>query len=98
MASQLKLIKSNTIRNAGLKMNIQKKDKLFCETDQIKIITDKFFSQMDQGLSIILNSCPLPVFVMGCQKLLKVFKKLTKNEQSITQFIHGNHGMLLRLN
>ncbi len=91
--AQLKLIKSNTVVNDQHQENntSEKKVEFSVDADQTKIVTNKFLSQMDQGLSIILNSCPLPVFVMGCQKVLKLFKKITKNDENIIQFIHGSY-------
>ena len=46
---------------------------------------------MDQGLSIILKSYRLPVVVMGREHLLADFKKITKNDENIAQFIPGNY-------
>ena len=46
---------------------------------------------MDQGLSIILKSYPLPVVVMGPENLLEQFKKITKNDENLAQFIPGNY-------
>ncbi len=63
-------------------------------TDQHKhreIVLDKFLHHMDEGLSQILQSYPLPVFVMGTEKVTGHFKKITKNSKSIIQYIHGNY-------
>jgi len=46
---------------------------------------------MNQGLSIVLKSYPLPVFAMGTQKVIADFKKITTNEKNIVQFVHGNY-------
>lgn len=91
--TQLKLIKSNTLMNPqDCEKDIAKKITDFSDVaDQKKFITDKFLYQMDLGLSIILKSYPLPVFVMGLEKLLTHFKKITKNDENIIQFIHGNY-------
>ncbi len=82
--SHLVLIKSNALNNS----QVYEKEK---SGDSKEVITDKFLCQMDQGLSIILKSYPLPVFTMGSQKVLGHFKKITKNEKHIIQFIHGNY-------
>lgn len=76
---QLKLIKSNTLPDDEIK-----------EENATDLITGKFLHQMDQGLSIILKSYPLPVFVVGSEKLLQCFEKTTKNNESIAQFIPLN--------
>lgn len=92
-SSQLVLIKSNTLTNSqACENDVTEKVTNFLVADNRKeIILDKFLHQMDQGLSIVLNSYPLPVFVMGTQKVLGNFKKITKNEKNVVQFIHGNY-------
>lgn len=91
--TQLKLIKSNTLMNVqDYENNTAEKLPNFPDVaDKKKFITDKFLYQMDQGLSIILKSYPLPVFVMGLKKLLGDFKKITKNDENVIQFIHGDY-------
>jgi Bacterial archaeo-eukaryotic release factor family 3 len=53
--------------------------------------SNRFLTQMDQGLSLVLDSYPLPLFTMGSQEVLANFKKITKNEKNIVQFIHGDY-------
>jgi Bacterial archaeo-eukaryotic release factor family 3 len=55
-----------------------------------EILVDKFLHHMDDGLSLILNAYPLPVFVIGEQGVLGHFKKTTKNERSIVHYVQGN--------
>jgi hypothetical protein len=92
-SSHLILIKSNTLTNAKPYENgvAEKVANFFVDDNQKEIIVDKFLHQMDQGLSIVLKSYLLPVFAMGTQKVLGHFKKITKNEKNIVQFIHGNY-------
>lgn len=54
-------------------------------------LLDKFLQHMDQGLSIILKAYPLPVFVIGAERVVGHFKKITHNLKSIVQTIHGNY-------
>jgi release factor family 3 len=56
-----------------------------------EILLDKFLHHMDDGLTLVLNAYPLPVFVMGTEKTIGHFRKLTRNKSSIVQFIHGNY-------
>ncbi len=86
--TQLRLIKSNTVVNCLDPDNEREKDPT--SADREEFITANFLHQMDQGLSIILKSYPLPVLVIGPEKLLNHFKKLTKNDENVVQFIHGN--------
>ncbi|MFI5153988.1 MAG: hypothetical protein ACHQET_11680 [Chitinophagales bacterium] len=56
-----------------------------------EIVTDNFLHHMDEGLTLVLKAYPLPVFVMGTDKVIGHFKKMTRNEQSIIEYIHGNY-------
>ncbi len=91
--TQLKLIKSNTLINVQDHKNntTGKIDDFSVFANQKEFITNNFLHQMDQGLSIILKSYPLPLFVMGAKNLLEYFRKITKNDQNIIEFIHGNY-------
>ena len=51
---------------------------------------DNFMHHMDEGLSLILKAYPLPVFVMGPERVTGHFKAMTKNHKNIVQYIHGN--------
>ncbi|MDQ6902665.1 MAG: hypothetical protein M3139_06595 [Bacteroidota bacterium] len=89
--SKLVLIKSNTCNNdeAYQKELLEKVD----INNEIKAepVSNKFLVQMDQGLSLVLDSYPLPLFTMGSQEVLARFKSITKNEKNIVQFIHGDY-------
>jgi hypothetical protein len=91
--TQLKLIKSNSLINTPDYEHPAPKQKtdFSAVANQKECITNKFLFQMDQGLSIILKSYPLPVFVMGREKLLTYFKKITKNEENLVHFMQGNY-------
>ncbi len=56
-----------------------------------QLMMDKFLRHTDNGLDIILNAYHLPLFVMGAEKILGHFKKLTKHHASIIDYIHGNY-------
>lgn len=90
--SELILIKSNTLSDLQAYENDIEQDAGFLVADnRHEIILDKFLHQMDQGLSMVLKSYPVPVFAMGAQKVLGQFKKITTNEKNVVQFIHGNY-------
>jgi hypothetical protein len=64
----------------------------FSDPDQRKEeLMNKFLQHVDQGLSIALKNYPFPVFVAGTDRTLGHFKKITKNEKSLAQFISGNY-------
>lgn len=56
-----------------------------------QIVTEKYLKHADQTLGIILNAYKLPVFVMAPQKILGHFKKLTKHNKSVIEYITGNY-------
>jgi hypothetical protein len=90
--TQLRLIKSNTL----LVNSHEYKTKASEEMAGFSTLPDQqqsedFLHQMDQGLSIILRSYPLPVVVTGTEKLLRYFRKITTNEESLLQFIHDDY-------
>ena len=91
--AQLKLIKSNTsadVQPCTNRITDQKDDFFILKTEE-EIIANKFLYQMDHGLSIILKTYQLPVFVMGKKELLERFKKITANDGNIMQFIYGDY-------
>jgi hypothetical protein len=50
--------------------------------------TDEFLHRMDQGLSLLLNSYPLPVLVIGPQRLTGRFAHLSHHTAHVVAFIH----------
>ena len=56
-----------------------------------EIVMDNFLHHMDEGLTLVLKAYPLPVFVLGAEKVIGHFRKMTKNEKSIVQYVHGNY-------
>lgn len=55
-----------------------------------EIQLNKFLHQVDNSLSIILNAYKLPLFILGVEKVLGTFKKITKHTGSIIDYINGN--------
>jgi len=60
-------------------------------SERREIILDKFLMGVDKGLGTILNSYPLPVFIMGAERTMGHFRKITRHENSIVAFIQGNY-------
>jgi hypothetical protein len=56
-----------------------------------EIIMDKFLLHIDKSLDIILNAYHLPLFVLGPERILGHFKKLTKHAGVVIEYIHGNY-------
>ena len=55
-----------------------------------EILLDKFLRQVDNGLGIILNAYGLPIFVMGTERVLGHFKRITHHADRIVGFVTGN--------
>lgn len=56
-----------------------------------EIMMDKFLHHIDDSLDRILNTYPLPVFVLGAERLLGHFKSASKHVNSVVEYIHGNY-------
>lgn len=56
-----------------------------------EILLDKFLHHADNALDIILQSYKLPLYVMGTNRVLGHFKKLTKHLGMVTGYINGNY-------
>lgn len=61
----------------------------YIKTEKIKQL--RFLHHMDEGLSIILKSYQLPVFVIGRDEIVNRFKNITKNSSNIVKYIQGNY-------
>ncbi len=55
-----------------------------------EVLVNKFLKYTDDGLSILLEAYPLPIFVIGAKKMLGYFKKITRNEHSVVYYIQGS--------
>ena len=91
--SNFTLIKSNIFTNAKSQENNfgETFTDGFPDSKCREILLSKFLHQLDQGLSIILRSYPLPVFIMGSKTILDQFKKITTNEKHLAQFIEESY-------
>ncbi len=61
------------------------------KSERTEILMDKFLHHIDKGLDIILNSYHLPLFVVGSERMLGHFKKLTKHSASVIEYIQGSY-------
>jgi hypothetical protein len=53
--------------------------------------TDKFLRGIDQSLTEILKIYNLPVFLLGAERLLGHFGRITANKASVADIIHGSY-------
>lgn len=59
--------------------------------DRREVLLDKFILHIDRELETILHQYKLPVFVIGTEKMNGHFRKHTRNEKEIVDYIHGNY-------
>ena len=59
--------------------------------EQKEIIIDQFLHHIDKALDNILKTVHLPLFVLGAERILGHFKKLTKHNGAVSKYIHGNY-------
>ncbi len=84
---------SNTPEAAAAYMNdAPERVANFSDPEERKeILLEKFLRHIDNTLDIILHAYQLPLFVLGTAKTLGHFKKLTKHEPAVVEYIHGSH-------
>ena len=59
--------------------------------EQKEILIDQFLHHIDKALDNILKRFHLPLFVLGAERILGHFKKLTKHSGAVSKYIHGNY-------
>ena len=60
-------------------------------SERKEIVMDKFLHQVDKSLGNILSKSPLPLFVIGADRIGGHFKKITRHAGAIAGYIHGNY-------
>lgn len=56
-----------------------------------EIMMDKFLYHMDEELSRVVALHPLPVFVLGPEKVVGHFRMHSRHSDRITSYVHGNY-------
>jgi hypothetical protein len=59
--------------------------------DRNEIVMDKFLHNMDQELSHVLALHPLPLFVLGPEKVVGHFKGHSRHVAQIAGYVHGSY-------
>ncbi len=55
-----------------------------------EVLLEKFLHHVDMGLGMILKAYPLPLFIMGAERTVGHFKKLSHYSDHIIGHVHGN--------
>ena len=64
----------------------------FSDAGKIKETTmEKFLRHIDKSLELVLHTGPLPVFVLGSERMVGHFMALTANKAAIIDSIYGNY-------
>jgi len=86
-------IVSNTARSAYAFVNdVAERVANFTDHSERKeILMEKFLHQIDNALGLILNAYPLPLYVMGTERIMGHFKQMTKHGGAVVEYIHGNY-------
>ena len=56
-----------------------------------EIVMNKFLHHIDAELDTVLNNHPLPIFVLGTDRIMGHFKYITRHAKSVIEYIHGNY-------
>lgn len=56
-----------------------------------EVLMEKFLRQIDNSLDLVLHAYPLPLFVMGAERMMGHFKKLTRHGHLVIDYIHGSY-------
>lgn len=59
--------------------------------DRKEAVMDKLLYQIDDTLDTILKAYPLPLFVLGTERITGHFKSITRHGASVIDYIHGNY-------
>jgi hypothetical protein len=85
-------LSSNTPEHvAAYRNDIPERTSNFSDASHRKeVLLDKFLHHVDVGLGMILNAYPLPLFIMGTERTVGHFKKLSHYSDHIIGYVHGN--------
>lgn len=56
-----------------------------------QIVIDKFLRHIDEELGNLINELQLPVVIMGADRILGQFKKLSRNTTHVIAYLEGNY-------
>ncbi len=59
--------------------------------DRKEVIMDKFLLHIDKSLDDVLNAYHLPLFVLGAERLLGHFNKISKHKNTVIKYVQGNY-------
>ncbi|HLZ86449.1 MAG TPA: hypothetical protein VKQ52_04375 [Puia sp.] len=86
----LKLIKSNAPQSVYAYLNeVPERTGNFSDAaDRREVMLNKFLHHMDEGLGAVLKVYPLPVFVVGPERVAGHFARVTRNDRQIAGYVY----------
>ena len=91
-SSFITLVSNSATSVNAAKSNLPEKVANFLSvSDQKEILMDKFLQHTDNSLTLVLKAYQLPLFVLGTDRIMGHFKKLTKHNTAVIEYIHGNY-------
>ncbi|MBL7748968.1 MAG: hypothetical protein JNM19_16130 [Chitinophagaceae bacterium] len=60
-------------------------------SERKEILMEKFLLHIDNSLGLILKAYQLPLFVLGTDRILGHFKKITRHNNAVVKYVHGNY-------
>lgn len=60
-------------------------------SEQKEIVMEKFLHHIDKALDRVLHAYHLPLFVLGTDRIMGHFKKLTRHGGAVTKYVTGNY-------
>ena len=88
----VRLVTNTPEQSIAYKLDTSERISNFSDMDERHDIElKKFLLQVDNSLNIILQAYPIPLFVLGVEKILGLFKKHSKHTVSIIDYIKGNY-------
>jgi len=77
--------------HAGINDIPQRVANFFDKSERKEIMMHKFLHHIDNTVDIVLNAYHLPLFVMGTERIVGHFKKLTKHAAAVIEYVQGNY-------
>lgn len=56
-----------------------------------EVMMDKFLQHVDQSVGEVLQAYPLPLFVIGTEKITGHFRQISSHTRQVTEYVHGNY-------
>ncbi len=90
--SFIKIVSDSTESILDREKNSPERVANFSDVSQHKeVLMGKFLSHVDNTLDEILKIHPLPVFVLGAERVAGHFKAISRHSAAVVEYVHGNY-------